>query len=753
MKAIALDIETYGAVEAFHDGQPSPVQTVFHPVRSVLTDRCPRSKLIQIVTLTLCEGDSPSAWSPGPTMVLLWRNHRHQQLLLEWLTWADTVIGWNLRFDLLYLRYASARLRSVLTDRLTLIDGMIFNYSHNEGRPEKALKDVTKVRGTSHRQDEDTLRGGRRFKNDTDPRLHLYGAADPHETILQCTDFARAIEIDYPDTPKLHDSTLQIHSSSLWEAIRLEEAGVPLSRFRLTTLDKTKQAEASSAALALKTLGILIEGEGSVKSQRDTLTRIFNLLHTDPRVPDLIEEPSIYNHPCLEMTKGGQSGLNRKLSCGALNRLLARRVLELLSPRTSDQATALTTLQLWDTYARAANFVSDYTTPLLRQRNIRKGSKGHPEDSRALPSPDAGRGGTGPNLPLPAHAPDPSSRVRFAASLLAWPTWYVVPGFAGGDFGGKGGQIQARFSAARPGITKFSREMEDCYQSRFPGGFIVTCDARQLELATVAVSSGEPALLEPIRRGDDLHALHAIDLGREVGVDVENDPKWKTGDPDDPRQYLGKRPRFEALYWAGWRKMQMACLDDGGPLLPARIWRRLVEARSQLMPVLYSYQVSLLNEAESRGLLVLPITGHSRRFAGFALDQRKAYSSDGKGIGPGDILNFDNQPKGALAVHHVAFRLARTILPPLSTPLPRLLMFCNGYDSLVFDCAPELKDALLTAIPAAFAAEELEGYWSRLTSHYGNPCPFRCEMKVGCRSCGTPNDPSKTTCPFCTRPT
>lgn len=367
-------------------------------------------------------------------MALLWRNPGHRQLLADWLLWADTLVGWNIRFDLLYLRHCDKVIRQRLSGRHLLIDGMNLNFSHNEGRPEKSLKDVVKVRGIAEYEDDAR---DHRFKNDTSRDLWDYNAQDTVNTINQCVDLASAIRTDYPDSAKLSPRRFHYDSDAIWEAVTLEEAGVPMSMTRLRTVDayQSQRVEETSRRLR-EEYGVVVtchhshercsKGDcrcGPQKSQTAALQGIFDFLHDHPQVPSLIEERGgITSHPCFQLTKGGKSGLNKKLSISAMNRLLAQKVLELLEP-TDDVLRYLDLLMLWNCWAKAADTLSDYCTPLLRERTVRKGSKGHPEDTKLLPNPLAHH--PGPFIfSKSSHDPDVA---------LAFPSWYITPGFAGKD--------------------------------------------------------------------------------------------------------------------------------------------------------------------------------------------------------------------------------------------------------------------------------------------------------------------------------
>ena len=147
---ISLDIETYGACTVNAEGTPLPVQTVFHPRRSLLSDGVSSKDLVLTVSLTMVSPHKAAGeWNlqsladahPGDTMVFELHRSEHRHRLRQWLFHTDTIIGMNLQFDIQYLR-ALNDFKFALNGRHQLIDLSVLNYLHDETRPERSLKSL-----------------------------------------------------------------------------------------------------------------------------------------------------------------------------------------------------------------------------------------------------------------------------------------------------------------------------------------------------------------------------------------------------------------------------------------------------------------------------------------------------------------------------------------------------------------------------------------------------------------------------------
>ena len=171
---VAIDIETYGILKHFN-------QTVFHPRKSEVIDGIRRGA--QIVTVALSWEDkpcTPSNLSPptsgsqpsssnssscsscsfaGGTRerhaVFIWADARDRKILYEWMrrleSQGKTLLGKNILFDLMYLRYNSPVFRYWLdcTKRLRLEDIGVWNHLDYELRPEKSLKPLAELLGVA----------------------------------------------------------------------------------------------------------------------------------------------------------------------------------------------------------------------------------------------------------------------------------------------------------------------------------------------------------------------------------------------------------------------------------------------------------------------------------------------------------------------------------------------------------------------------------------------------------------------------
>ena len=337
MRPISIDIETYGAVEGKD-------QTLFHPMRCLYTDQIPLDQLIKTVSITIPEytpwncppsiaTDAPSSsisrylstasvpsvrtlagLRPGESMTLVMKAPEHREILRSSLRQADTLLGHNIPFDLLFLR-TQPDLRPLLGGHHTLIDGMVLNNVHWESRPEKSLKDIGVVRRLYRYKRSGTLKDGHKFIDEWDENLHFYNASDSHNTILEIADFARAILRDWPDTPKTSPFCIEFYSDAMWFAIRLAEAGIPMSRVMLERLHAKCLTTTAEALITLKQdYGLVIGGEGSDESKRKFLDAALALLDNSP-IPARLGLKSVLDHKMVELTKK-----RRQLSLGDQNR-------------------------------------------------------------------------------------------------------------------------------------------------------------------------------------------------------------------------------------------------------------------------------------------------------------------------------------------------------------------------------------------------------------------------------------------------
>ena len=687
-RIISLDIETYGAAATNGRGQMLPAQTVFHPARAIATDGVARQDLVLTCAITIpaveptYEGPADfwdlariAELQPGVTFTLNLTDPTTHPILLAWLRHAHTIIGMNLPFDILWLRAFSPAIALALNGRHTLIDLSVVNFLHSELRPERSLKSLGPVLGTHAYNEAATLKDGRRFPSPTSPELHAYNAQDTHNTMLAVAHLARRIQRDYPKTDKLSSYSVLHFSETLWSTIRMSETGIPFSLSGLSNLEASLIKQADDAINCAAAGGVLIEGEGSVQSQREFMSRC---------IDDVLPvNPDFLSHPLLSYTEKA-----RELSWSSENR-------RLIASHLPDSHPARTIFECADKHSTAQKLVSSYTYPLLRHRRTK------PADKSSVLIPVTGTTDIG----------------------IAYPTWYTVPSVPK-DSGSEGGTIQARITCKNPAAQTFPAVIKDCEHSRYPGGSIVSFDLSQIELRVAAILSGEPTLLAAFNSGLDLHTQRTLAI---FGQDAKDRPDFKS------LRQIGKTVNFADLFGASSARLQRSVLDMSGNLYPLSFFDQIVASRHAQRPGLVGWQYSLCKQAEEQGYIELPYTGHTRTFTGFRLDERawrnkrelkQVLARGGKSM-ISEVCNFPVQATAGnvmLAIQNFIHRALGPLTSPTSHKQPQL--FLQVYDALYFDCPPGTEQQASDLMWAAVEFVGTAGYWYELCKRSGHHAPL-----------------------------
>lgn len=311
--------------------------------------------------------------------------------------------------------------------------------------------------------------------------------------------------------------------------------------------------------------------------------------------------------------------------------------------------------------------------------------------------------------------------------FLSHPTWFIVPSPTKDGAGVSGGTQQSRVTCKDAAHQTDPLPIQECMVSRFPGGYIVSADADQIELRTAGVLSGEPFFVDAFNADPpiDVHSQAAQSIW---GLDEiftryptlrtaplhlwKREKGWKARE-----RQVGKRRNFASLFRAGADKMQASVHSDIGELLPLSIFQRIADARPHEMPVLWEWQNSLIREAELHGSVTLPLTGISRTFLG------------GDDYIINEIVNFPVQATAASTIReiqnecHVEVRRRRL--------QRRIRIFLNIYDAVVADCATR-SDVLTFQSIFLDSLRKVQtcGYWARLQSLTGNSVLLGAEFKV-----------------------
>jgi len=612
---------------------------------------------------------------PGVTFTLNLTDPTTHPILLAWLRHAHTIIGMNLPFDILWLRAFSPAIALALNGRHTLIDLSVVNFLHSELRPERSLKSLGPVLGTHAYNEAATLKDGRRFPSPTSPELHAYNAQDTHNTMLAVAHLARRIQRDYPKTDKLSSYSVLHFSETLWSTIRMSETGIPFSLSGLSNLETSLIKQADDAINCAAAGGVLIEGEGSVQSQREFMSRC---------IDDVLPvNPDFLSHPLLSYTEKA-----RELSWSSENR-------RLIASHLPDSHPARTIFECADKHSTAQKLVSSYTYPLLRHRRTK------PADKSSVLIPVTGTTDIG----------------------IAYPTWYTVPSVPK-DSGSEGGTIQARITCKNPAAQTFPAVIKDCEHSRYPGGSIVSFDLSQIELRVAAILSGEPTLLAAFNSGLDLHTQRTLAI---FGQDAKDRPDFKA------LRQIGKTVNFADLFGASSARLQRSVLDMSGTLYPLSFFDQIVASRHAQRPGLVGWQYSLCKQAEEQGYIELPYTGHTRTFTGFRLDERawrnkrelkQVLARGGKSM-ISEVCNFPVQATAGnvmLAIQNFIHRTLGPLTSPTSHKQPQL--FLQVYDALYFDCPPGTEKQAADLMWAAVEFVGTAGYWYELCKRSGHHAPL-----------------------------
>jgi len=283
---ISLDIETYGAFKFFENkGVACPDQTVFHPELSRKVDlgTCLPCRLVPQCAVTIVTGEpsDPTGWQPGETAVIDMCGP-DVAVLEDLLLKADTIVGSNIVFDIMYLRQFK-NIDRILNDapKPTLVDTVILSWIHSGVRKERSLKALGPALGafTYDR----TLKSGK-FAFPMCADAIKYNAQDTHNAVLAARALCQRIADERGQ--KLSPSAIMFHSERLWNIENLSLTGQAFNRDWLIQHMEDNSELHDQHEDFLARSGILMSGDGSATSQArlidDAVTeanRIFYNLH------------------------------------------------------------------------------------------------------------------------------------------------------------------------------------------------------------------------------------------------------------------------------------------------------------------------------------------------------------------------------------------------------------------------------------------------------------------------------------------
>ncbi len=604
---VALDIETYGILK----GQN---QTVFHPRQSEVLDGIPRGSQIVTVALTWKEtspcgtssasppesavvplsdaGSTNSASTPGPLLssprgpspsesgsikrhaIFLWSQPEDRKRFQAWLAALakahSTIIGKNILFDLMYLRYNDVVCRYWLSidRRLVLDDLSIWSHLDYELRPEKSLRPLGDLLGVRFHEPASVagLAHAGVCSSDTDPALWCLNATDTATTFELREVLLDKIRRRYgANSPKLRPECGEFRSQLLWSTLYMAEAGVPLHCPALQERDASyRRRMARLSSMAAGRFDLIFSGEGSVTSLRDLMTE------------------ALLGDVMLPTDRITRTDKRKDISINDLNINLALQFL----PRTH---ALYRPIRLLRCFRDLAYRVSHYTNPLL-------------------------------------NAPRKGIVEVLGPIGMVYPSWHVVPS-SYVEEGSEKGTIQGRITCTKPPLQTDPDWLKRMRTSRFPSGVTLDIDMAHLELRVAYLLSGEPTLGDCFRRGGDPHGELALRLMPEIPI---SDPHWR----DVYRQGVGKRGNFLAIYGGEAAKFQESLQGDIGHVVNVqevfpldRCASIIRDLKERVYRVHFRWREEQVALAGRQGYLEVP-TGWGRTFTGGPEVVKRTYANE-----------------------------------------------------------------------------------------------------------------------------
>lgn len=457
---LSLDIETYGIVKGH------PKQRFFHPKLSIRRDFCGLNSLVQTCGLSW---RSPSGQLAH--CIFDMQNVNHRRRLWAWIKKCrvedgfEWLLGQNVVFDLMYLRHSYKEARILLEDPLPILDLMILNYLHDEGRPEKSLKALAPLFRVSKYGDTRVKGEYKRYDTNLTPELHQYNCQDTASTLRIAEKLMEEIRGFYgKETKKLSPFCMKWYSQLLWLICWMQENGLKMDRPGLKRLFNLNETAMNAIMRhAREEYDMPMRGTGSEKAKRTMMNEAVDALTMEG-----IEVPE------LEITD-----TTGEFRFSADN----RNALMNLMPHDWHEYKHL---KLFGAYQDVSGIMDRYLYPLL-----------------------VGGGKKHDNL---------------ASVLLdgfCYPRWFPVPG----EFEDQttGGTKQARIVAKGPPCQTFPPPVKKCIIGRFKKGWMIWFDYSQIELRVAALLSNDPPLMQAYLDGLDLHRNTALLM---FGKDIENHPQF-----------------------------------------------------------------------------------------------------------------------------------------------------------------------------------------------------------------------------------
>ena len=549
VRLLSLDIETYGCCRGY------PVQTVFHPRKSLRFDKVARKDLVLTVGLSWRDPETKALCSK------VYRCYRKDDLarLKSVLTQVKhkQILGQTVAFDVQYLWLFDPEFKEIIRPEDTrLFDLSVVNFLENDQRTERGLKNLSLILNVANYMgDPISLKKGERYASVRDPRLLRYQAKDTLATLLSYETLTEFIADRFgEETYKWGWYSRRWWHRLTWLALNMQWNGVKYDRSKLTvTHCRYTKARAFVEARTLEEFDVRLRGKGS----GNDIKAAFQAL-VDNNLPDPEVTPAEYTKfvKRLERMKSGEWSTGKE----NLNLLLGRVA-------SGPDRRLLLAIRRFRKFDKTVNTYTEVMLGLKPNRN--------------------------------------KSYEGALLTSMAYPRWHPVPSYSE-DSGHEGGTQQGRITSKDPATQTQPPKIEDCQISRYPGGAIIRADESQIELRAAAMWSGDQAFVDIFQTDANVHAATAtLVAGRKVTK--KGDPQW---------YHAGKTLNFLTLFSGGPGKFQETLLREVGLYLPLPACQKIISRFDREHAQFRKWQKYLVSRASKEGLLELPLTGISRTFLG-----------------------------------------------------------------------------------------------------------------------------------------
>ncbi|KKN56277.1 hypothetical protein LCGC14_0574220 [marine sediment metagenome] len=540
---VSCDIETYGILQEVE-------QTVFNPVKSKYIDG------IDFPDQVVCVNFSWRDLSYGKihSAEYVFSDPKHLGIIRQWFQVICrqniTLVGQNIKFDLMYLASADTELRYWIDPRrLKVDDTLILSFLLYEQQPEKGLKELSMLMGISDYSKVMITAKSGSAKSPWDKDLHKYNGVDGVTTLkLREEILRRMVERYGPTSPKISNECAWMRNVIVWDTFDLDMNGSALDIQKLTGFHNQEAARCEELVQETETEhGIKLKGKGSDKPLRQFFS-------------ECVVEADLLGDSRVQYTDK-----TRNISIGVENANLLKKHLP--------GGIHLDIVSKFQEFKERSKIVNTYTKPLLE--NPRRGIV-----------------------------------IRTGNVGMVYPSWYPIPSYfeRGGSSDDKvGGQTQGRFSCKKPARQTEPPSIRECSTSRWVGGKLAEYDYNQDHLRMAALLSGDPALMEVYQKeGESIHLETAAAIFPDIFC-----PDFKE---KYPKEYKAtKSLNFLVVFKGGPVALQSLVLRDTGVELDLAFCDKSIKVWYEKHPVYKKWQDSIIDLAAKQGYLMLP-TGWSRTF-------------------------------------------------------------------------------------------------------------------------------------------